>query len=232
MLARPTVFGGSVSERQAGPGDILCTGESFIAGPSADANSTLTAAMIAAGIINRTGMTAGRTDTTDTVENVLTALGGNDFDRNVIAGNTFRFKYFQNQAFATTWAHGRGWVAGALGGALNVAASTWRSFICKILCAAKEKTLNCGTTNASAAVTLDVAQNAGTIVPGMLVTGAGITAGTKVAGVTYGNSTTRADTDKICAITLDANATATAASGVSLIFSPVIEISSDGSGTL
>jgi hypothetical protein len=92
---------------------------------------------------------------------------------------------------------------------LNVAASTWRSFLCKVLCAAKEVTVNCGTTNASAAVTLDVAQNAGTIVPGMLVSGAGITAGTKVAGVTYGNTTTRTNTDKICAITLDANATAT-----------------------
>jgi hypothetical protein len=66
MMARPTVFGGSVTERQAGPGDILVTGESFIAGPSADANSTLTAAMIVAGVLNRTGMTAGRTDTTDT----------------------------------------------------------------------------------------------------------------------------------------------------------------------
>ncbi len=230
MLARPTVFGGSVTERQAGPGDVLCTGESFIAGPSADANSTLTAAMIVAGVLNRTGMTAGRTDTTDTAENVLTTLSGNDFDRNILPGNSFRFKYVQNQAFATTWAHGRGWVAGT--GVLNVAASTWRSFLCKVLCAAKEKTLNCGTTNASAAVTLDVPQATGTIVPGMLVTGTGITAGTKVAGVTYGNTTTRADTDKICAITLDQNATATAASGVSLIFSPVIELSSDGSGTL
>jgi hypothetical protein len=230
MMARPTVLGGSATERQAGPGDILVTGESFIAGPSADANSTLTAAMIVAGVLNRTGMTAGRTDTTDTADNVLTALAGNDFDRNILPGCTFRFKYVQNQAFATTWAHGRGWVAGT--GVLNVAASTWRSFLCKVLCAAKEVTVNCGTTNASAAVTLDVAQNAGTIVPGMLVSGTGITAGTKVAGVTYGNTTTRTNTDKICAITLDANATATNASGIALTFSPCIEISSDGSGTL
>lgn len=229
MLARPTVLGGSVSERQAGPGDILGSGET-IAALAADANSTLTAAMLTAGIINRTGMTAGRTDTTDTAENVLAALSGNDYDRNVLAGNTFRFTYRQSVAFATTWAHGRGWVAGI--GTLDVTASRLKEFLCRILCAAKEVAAYCGTTNASAAVTLDVPQNAGAIVPGMLVTGAGITAGTKVAGVTYGRTVQRDNTDKICALTLDANATATAASGVALTFSPVIEINGLGEKTL
>lgn len=231
MLARPTVYGGSVTERQAGPGDVLCTGESFIAGPTADANSTLTAAMIVAGVINRTGMTAGRTDTTDTADNVLTALAGNDFDRNIIAGMTFRFKYVQNQAFATTWAHGAGFVAGT--GVLNVAASTWRSFLCKVLNAAKTSAVpNAATHNGTKAIEFITPQAAGTVVPGMLVSGAGITAGTKVVGVTYGDTVNRINTDKICAITTDTNSTVDAASGVALTFTPVIEISSDGSGTL
>lgn len=228
-LFRPTGYATSVSERQINAGDILASGESYAA-LAADANSTITGAMIAAGILNRTGMTAGRTDTTDTAENVLLALSGNDFDRNVLNGCTFRFTYIQTVAFATTWAHGRGWVAGS--GTLNVAASAVREYLCRILCAQKEVATNCGTTNASAAVTLDVPQAAGSIVPGMLVTGAGITAGTKVAGVTYGRTTQRDNTDKICALTLDQNATATTASGVALIFSPVIEINGIRASTL
>lgn len=234
MLVRPTVSrAGSVSGRDAGPGDIISLGDYIGAGPSADAAATITAAMIAVGIVNRTGTTAGRTDTTDTADNVLAALSGNDFDRNVLAGNTFRFKYIQNQAFLITWAHGRGWVAGALAGTLNVAASTWRSFVCKILCAAKEVAVaNCTVHNGTKAIELATPQPAGTIVPGMMLTSAGnITAGTKIVGVTYGDSTNRINTDKICAITTDTNSIADAA-GQSITFSPVIEISSEGSGTL
>lgn len=230
MLVRPTVYGGSVSERQSGPGDLIAAGESVGAGPTADANSTLTAAMIAAGIINRTGMTAGRTDTTDTADNVLNALAGNDFDRNQLAGCSFRFEYIQNQAFATTWAHGRGWVAGS--GTLNVSASKIRTFLCRILNATKEAAVpNATTHNGTKAIELATPQPAGTITPGMLITGAGITAGTKVVGVTYGDATNRGNTDKICAITTDTNSTADA-SGVALTFSPVIEINGLGEKTL
>lgn len=226
MLLRPI---GMKIERAAGAGDLLASGESFAA-LAADANSTLTGAMIASGVINRTGMTAGRTDTTDTADNVLNALSGNEVDRDVLTGCTFRFIYRQAAAFATTWAHGRGWIAGV--GTLNVTASLVREYIVEILCAAREVTRNCGTTNASTAVTLDEPQPAGTIVPGMLITGAGVTAGTRVAGVTYGRTSDRSNTDKICAITMDANATATVASGVALIFSPVLRINSIGERTL
>lgn len=229
MLARPTVFGGSVTERQAGPGDIIASGE-VLAALAADANSTLTGAMIGSGIINRTGMTAGRTDTTDTADNVLLALGGNDFSTNIMPGTTFRFQYRQSVAFATTWGHGRGWIAGQ--GVLDVAASSIKTFLVEVLNSSREVTINAGTTNASAAVTLDVPQAPGTITPGMIVTGAGITAGTRVAGVAYGKTTTRDNTDKICSITLDQNATATAASGVALTFSPCLRINGMGVQTL
>lgn len=228
MLLRATGLAGSVTQRQLGGGDILASGE-VIGTLNGDSNQTLTAALIAGGIINRTGMAAGRTDTTDTAENVLSALFGNDFDRNSLAGVCFRLLYRQAAAFATTWAHGRGWIAGT--GTLDVTASRVREYLCEILNATKEVTANCGTTNASATVTLDVPQDPGKITPGMLVTGAGITAGTRVAGVHYGKSSTRDNTDKICSITLDANATATG-SGVALTFSPVIRISSLGERTL
>lgn len=229
MLARPTCYGGTVSPRQAGPGDILASGESFSA-LAADANSTITAAMIAAGILNRTGMTAGRTDTTDTADNVLAALAGNDYDRDVLPGTSFRFTYIQTQAFVTTWAHGRGWVAGL--GTLNVAASAIREYVCRVLCAAKEVVVAGAVThNGTKAIELAVPAAVGTIVPGMMVTGAGITAGTKVLGITFGDTTNRINGDKICAITTDTNSTADAV-GVALTFSPVIEINSVGAKTL
>ncbi len=228
-LLRATGLAQSVSERQVGPGDLLAAGET-LAALAADANSTLTAAMIVAGIINRSGMTAGRTDTTDTAENVLAAFGGNDNDRNVLEGCTFRFKYRQSAAQATTWAHGRGWIAGT--GTLDVTASRVRSYMCRILCAKKEVAVpNATTHNGTKAIELATPQAAGSIVPGMMVSGAGITAGTRVVGVTYGDATNRGNTDKICAITTDTNSTADA-SGVALTFSPVIEINSDGENTL
>lgn len=230
MLGRALAVGGAVSSRAIGPGDILASGEA-VAALAADANSTLTGAMIASGVINRTGMTAGRTDTTDTAENVLVALGGNDYDRNALAGMSFRFEYRQSVAFATTWAHGRGWVAGI--GTLDVSASKVKTFLCRILCAQKEAVVpNAATHNGTKAIEFITPQAAGTVVPGMMVTGAGITAGTKVLGVTYGDATNRGNTDKICAITTDTNSTVDAASGVQLTFSPVIEINGLGEKTL
>lgn len=224
MLARPTVMGGGVTERPAGAGDILASGE-VINALAGDVNSTIPAASIAGGIINRTGMTAGRTDTTDTADNVLRALGGNDYAINVSPGTTFRFSYRQSAAFATTWAHGRGWIAGV--GTLDVAASTLKEFLVEVLNSTPEVALTGATTNASAAVTLAVPQPAGTITPGMVVSAAaGITAGTRVAGVHYGDSN-RQNTDKICSITLDQNATATDAAKA-LTFSPCLRINGLG----
>lgn len=226
MLFRPQ---GMYPARQVLGGDILAAGEALSA-LAADANSTITGAMMAAGILNRTGMTAGRIDTTDTAENVLLALSGNDVDRNALVGLSFRFIYRQSAAFATTWAHGRGWVAGT--GTLDVTASRIREYVCRILCAQKEVAVaNATTHNGTKAIELITPQNAGTVVPGMLLTGAGITAGTKVVGVTYGDSTNRINGDKICSITTDTNSTADA-SGVALTFSPVIEINSVGERTL
>jgi hypothetical protein len=225
MLARAIVAGGPAMSRSVQPGDILASGEVYQA-LAGDVNSTITAALIAAGLINRTGMTAGRTDTTDTADAVLKAMGGNDYQVNIVPGSAFRFSYRQAAAFATTWAHGRGWIAGI--GTLDVPASNIRDYLCRILNSTPEVALTGATTNANAVVTLAVPQAPGVITPGMLVSAAaGITAGTKVAGVQYGDSTNRINMDKIVAITLDQNATATNAANA-LTFSPVIEISTTG----
>lgn len=226
MLFRPQ---GMYPARQAGPGDLLAAGES-IATLALDSNQTLTAAMIAAGIISRSGMSAGRTDTTDTADNVLNALCGNDVDRNALApGNTFRFEYRQSVAFATTWAHGRGWIAGT--GGLDVAASTIKTFMVEILNATRETSQTCSTTGANAIITLLTPIAMGLVTPGMLVSGTGITAGSRVIGVTIGDTVNRINTDKIVAITIDQN-TASAQAGTALTFSPVLRINGLGGKTV
>src|SRR5712664_2792401 len=220
-LARGTVYSNSVSERQAGPGDILASGESLAALATVGAG-TWTGAIIAAGIIRRTGPAGAYVDTTDTAQNILAALAGNDFALNVIPGTTFRLLFQNTVAFAMTFAAGRGVVTGV--GTLNGTASLVREYLMTILNSTPEVALSSGTTNASAAVTLDVPQPMGTVTPGMLVTGVGITVGTRVAGVVTGDTVNRKNMDKITGVTLDQNATATAASGVQLTFSPVIKI--------
>jgi hypothetical protein len=230
MLARGLVQMGGIPSRGAGPGDILASGE-VISALAADANSTITGAMIAGGILNRTGMTAGRTDTTDTAHATLVALGGNDFAANVLPGVTFRFIYRQSAAFLTTWAHGRGWVAGI--GTLNVTASLIRTFLCKVLNSTPEVVLTAATIIATPDVTLAVPAAPGTITPGMLVSAAaGITAGTRVAGVHYGSTANRDNTDKIVRVTLDQNAITASDPAKSITFSPMIEINGLGEQTL
>lgn len=229
MLARGTINQGGIPARQAGPGDILASGEVLGALATVGAG-TWTGALIAGGIIRRTGPVGGYTDTTDTAQNILTSLGGNDFAANVLPGTSFRFMFLNTVAQAMTFAAGRGVVAGL--GVLNGTASLVREYLLRVLNSSPEVTTTVGTTNASAIVTLDTPLAAGTITPGMLVTAANVTAGTKVAGVTYGRTSTRDNTDKICSITLDANATGTVASGTSAIFSPVVEINGLREGTL
>lgn len=228
MLLRALGLAGSVSGRPLNPGDLLANGESFstIAG---DSNQTLTALAIATGIINRTGPTAGRTDTTDTAENVLNALAGNDPDRNVLQGVTFRLIFRNSVAFLITWAHGRGWIAGT--GLLNVTASLVREYVCEILNGTKESTATSSTTGANAIVTLATPVVAGTITPGQLASGTGITAGSRVAGVTYGDTVNRTNTDKITSVTLDQN-TASSQSSTLVTFSPCLRINSVGERTL
>jgi hypothetical protein len=232
MLLRPMGVAGSVSQRQLSGGDLMANGEVIGALTTAGAG-TWTAALIAGGIIRRTGPGGGYTDTTDTANNIIAALAGNDVAADVLTGVGFRLMFINTVAQAMTFAAGRGVIAGL--GTLGGTASLVREYLLEILNATPEVTVSCGTTNTSTVVTFDVPQALGTVTPGMLVTGAGITAGTRVAGLTLGFqgvASARGSTDKITGITLDANATATAASGVALIYSPVIRINGLREGTL
>lgn len=232
---RPTGMRNEVIDSQLMPGDVVIGGESLLNGALVTIGAgTLTGAIIATGIINRTGPTAGYTDTTDTSTAILAALAGNSPGPVVEPGSTFRLRFINTVAFLMTLAAGTGVKLGA-GSTLNAAASTWREYILTILNSSPPVTLNCSTTNASAAVTFNLPPGmvalpigpgvqAINITPGMTVSGTGITAGTTVIGVTNGQG-------GITGVTLSANATATN-NPVSLTFSPTIQIDSIGSGTL
>lgn len=229
MLVRPKVGAGEASiSREVMPGDLLAGGENILAGGIATAgNGTLTGAAIATGIIRRTGPGGAYTDTTDTSTNILAAIAGNAQGADVLPGTTFRLLFINTVAFAMTFAAGSGVVSGT--GTLGVAASLVREYLLTVLNSTPQSIQNCSTTNASAVVTFNLPANApalpmGTITPGMSVSGTGITAGTTVLGVTYGQG-------GITGVTLSANATATN-NPVALTFLPTIQIDGIRSTTL
>lgn len=99
------------------------TGDGWLASPSetvlADANSTITAAAIAGGLVTQVP-TAARTDTTDTAANIAAAFPNMDI------GDTLMFYICAKAAFALTIAGGTNVTAS---GNLTVAASTGKFFM-------------------------------------------------------------------------------------------------------
>lgn len=226
-------FKGGIQAERLMPGDILATGESLINGALATVGAGVwTGAEIASGIIYRTGSTAGYTDTTDSAVNILNALGGNNPAAPTVPGTSFRLTFINSVAFAHTFAAGSGVVAGV--GVMNAAASTWREYLVTVLANGPQSILTCSTTNTSPTVTFVLppgqvslpSQGPGsiTILPGMTVSGTGITGGTTVLGITQGIGGT-------IGVTLSANATATNAA-VQLTFGPTIKFDGLRSGTL
>lgn len=238
---RITGMRGDVIDSMIQPGDVVLLGESLTPGINAVVGaSTLTGAMIASGIITRSASGGPVTDTTDTSTNILAALAGNNPGAVIAPGSTFRLRYINKVASIITFAAGVGCIAGAAGSAvLNIAASQVRDFVVTILNASPQVVLQSNTINASAVVTFVLPPGMVSfplgstpnpqgisITPGMTVSGAGITAGTTVIGVTYGQG-------GITGVTLSANATATsAAGGTPLTFLPTIQFDGIGSMTL
>ena len=233
-LVRANVSDGGPNPRFQMPGDLLAGSENILGGAIATVgNGTWTGSAIANGIINRTGPTGAYTDTTDTANNILNAITGNNSYAQVANGTTFRLRVINTVAQALTFAAGVGVVAGT--GTLNIAASLWREYILTVLCPQPTIIQQSGTTNGSPTVTFVFSgtttqlstgpnQKVEPLYVGASVTGTGIPAGTTVIGLTAG-------TAGITGCTLSANATATNAS-VALTFGPVVQIDSIGSGTL
>jgi hypothetical protein len=230
MLGRPLVVTNGLPAEQLMPGTLVAGGENVLAGTlNTNGAGIWTGALIANGIIYRTTVGAGYADTTDTATNILLALGGNAGGPDALPGTTFRTTFINSIAFAMTFAAGTGVVAGT--GTLNCAASTIREYLWTIKNTTPQVILNCSTTNASPTVTfnlqpgqtaLPIGPSAGAvnITNGASVSGTGITAGTTVIGVIYGQG-------GITGVTLSANATAST-NPVALTFGPTIMIDTLG----
>lgn len=234
MLVRPRVDAGEVTERNVMPGDVLGGGENTAAGALATVGAgTWTGAQIATGIIARSGSTAAYTDTTDTAVNILTALKGNSPSADIVSGTSFRLLVQNTVAFALTLAAGVGVTLGT--GTTTIAASLVREYLVTVLNADGPYTLPCGTTNGNKIITFNLPPGAVAlpigpsplavnITAGMVVSGAGIAAGTKVLGVTQG-------VGGITGVTTDTNSTATNVTSA-LTFGPSITIDGLRSSTL
>lgn len=210
------------------PGDLVLGGESFSAGAIATAgDDTWLAEQIITGIINRTGPTGAYADTTDTAANIIAALGGGSSDAAVVNGTSFRVMFRNTVAYAMTLAAGEGVTLGS--GTTSCAASKVREYLFTVLNSSPRATFQMLTTNGDPNLIMVLPGGmtqwpqgsdpfAVNLTPGMLVSGTGITAGTKVLNVIQ-------STGGACGVVLDTNATATSAStGNAITFLPNVRI--------
>ena len=235
-IIRVTGQKGGVFDEFVSPGDIIGLGESVLGSPLTTVGAgTWTGALIASGIINRSGPVAGYTDTTDTAANIVAALTGNNPSAQVLPGTSFRMRFINTVAQALTFAAGTGVVTGL--GTLNVAASLWRDYLWTVLQVGGPYTLITNTTSASPTLTFVLPAGllalkmgpdpqAINLAPGMQISGTNITAGTTILSVNQGQG-------GLTGVTMSANATGTsAAGGVALTFGPSVRIDTLGSGSI
>lgn len=228
-LVRAFVGDGGVSpDHPVVPGELIAQAENILAGALATAgDGTWTGAIMATGIIRRTGPVGAYTDTTDTATNILLALAGNFQAADIVPGVSFRLLFQNTVAQAMTLAAGVGVTLGT--GTTTTAASLVREYLITILNATPAVILNCATTNGNKVITFNLQPNQtslplGSVTPGMVISGTGITAGTKVVGVTQGIG-------GMTGVTTDTNSTATN-NPVALTFGPSVQIDSLRSSTL
>lgn len=196
---------------QAQPlGARMLTQEQLIALTTAG-NGTITAAMLMAGIINRSGPAAGYTDTFPSADSLLQA------QPELSVGDAFRVLFRNTVAQAMTAAAGEGCV---LGTSVNIAASLTRDYLVTILGTGPRQLFQGTTVNADATITgipLDVAAN---IQPGQGITGTGVPANTTVISVNQALGT------------LEMSANATAGATVTLTTFPRYQLQGLGAAAI
>jgi hypothetical protein len=230
MLVRPVVRSNGVISREQAPGDIMSTGRS-IAPLTTVGAGIWTGAMIAQGIIKRTGPIGAYIDTTDSAINILTALRGNAPAAESMQGVSFEVQFINTVAFAQTLAAGAGVVLGTQGGSNNTGASSSYPYLFTIKNdMALPLSLLANLTNASPLVTfvlppgmnafkMGPAPDAVNLMNGASVTGTNIPAGTTLLNITMGQG-------GVIGCRLSANATATIQQVIT--FGPTIEVNGLG----
>jgi len=216
MLAQPLVLDGRL-ERQLFPGDVLAGAEVL---PVTNANTaiTVTAAMIATGLIQRSPAAPG-TDTFDTAANLVAGFSGGIGNTGIAPGVSFRVRWLNSTANAITLAATAN--TGVTVTNTAVPASGWKDVLVQFLNGTPAQTFSGNTTNASPVITgLTLAQTA-LLSPGMVVINA-------VNGL---QGTTILSVQPGVGVTLSGNANATSvAPGVAISFSPVVNVIGIGSG--
>lgn len=166
-------------------------------------DSTLTASSLLAGVVNRTGPTGAYNDTLPTVAQLIAACPM------LSVGDSFTFLLRNTVAFANTIVAGTGWT---LGTNTAIAASLVREFLVNITSTKPTVVVSATTANGTKVLSALSDRDVKALEPGMVISGTGITAGTKIVAVNPDNNTVTTDTNSTAdgtVIAITANPTAT-----------------------
>lgn len=203
MLARPQLRSMG-AETPGASGYRSLSGRRRIADATAG-NLPIPVAAILGGWLDRSGPGAGYADVFPAADAILAAVP------ELSLGDSFEFWVTSSVAFTNTPTAG---VGITLAGTTTVTANSTRTYLATVLSENRRARIIPGSsTNASPILTALAVEELKNVGMGMLVTGAGIPAGTSVIAINYNTGT----------VTLSANATATGAL-VAFTFTPQIEI--------
>lgn len=198
--------------RPALPGDLVCNQEIFQS-LSAVGTSTITGALMATGLLQRTGLAANATDTFDTAGNIVAALSG-VAGAGIQAGTTFRLKILNTSAFTESLA-AQANSGVTYSGNASIGTNASRELLVTIVNGTPGQLYTGTVTNGSNVITGLTATQLNSLSLGMLVSGAAIPSGATITAITSNGT-----------VILSANATATGP--IALTFSPVITLLSLG----
>ena len=210
------------------PGDVIAAMPTALALTTAG-NGTITAAMVAAGFIRRSGPSGAFTDTLPTSEQIAALLRGFGLAAEWVSGLGIPLRIYNSVAQALTLAvpanEGISLSTSVFGSVTAIAASKWRDYFIELASAPVPTLVSTGSTaNGTKKLLLAAEAPAGSVVQGMSVYGTGVGSGAKVTHVIYGTS-------GIKEVWVDTNSTA---DGTDIVFTlkPTVVVHSLGAGDI
>lgn len=212
--------------RDQGPGDLQNTNEVPQTLNNA-AGVTLTASQLMAGILLRTGPAGAFGDTMPTAAQIIAGMlsqanyqgSGASTPLGINVGSSFRLLYHNGGGGLATPVVNTGVT---FVGTTTVASTSWKEYLVRVTNGTPQQIFSAVTVNGSAVITGLTAEQTKQLSPGMLVSGAGIQAGSLIVSVQPG-----------VGVTLSLTATADApAPGAALTFNPTVVVQSLGTRTV
>lgn len=214
MLLKPMVADAN-QIRKLGAGDVLALSES-VSNLTTVGAGTLTGALLAAGLIKRSGSVAAFTDTTDTAANIIAALNTGTGTTGVDVGTSWRVKYLNTVAYPCTLAAGTGVT---LSGNTAIPGLSHREFLVTVTNGTPTSTVIGNTTSSSKVVTGLTQAQTNALSVGQAVTGTNIAASSVIASIQSGTG-----------FTMNNNATGTG-TAIALTCAPTVTITSLNQGS-